>query len=90
MGELSVMGPLGHKALELVDGLKLKPGDTKIIWDPENEAEVESARRTFSDLVGARRFLAFRVAGEGRKGEQIREFDPDAEKLVITPPMAGG
>ena len=75
MGELSVMG---------------RRGDTKIIWDPGNEDEVANARRTFDDLVGRKRFLAFRVAARGSKGEQIREFDPDAEKLIIAPPMAGG
>jgi hypothetical protein len=34
--------------------------------------------------------VAFRVGEGGRKGEQIRAFDPEAEKLILAPPMAGG
>lgn len=75
MGQLAVMG---------------RQGDTKIIWDPENEDEVANARRTFNELVTDRRFKAFRVRERGAKGEAIDEFDPAAEKLIIVPPMAGG
>lgn len=75
MGELAVMG---------------QKGDTKIIWNPRDEDEVENARKTWDRLVGKRRFLGFRVKRDGDKGEQIREFDPEAAKLIIVPPMAGG
>lgn len=67
-----------------------RTGDIRTIWDPNNEAEVASARRQFDDLVGGGRYLAFRVAPGGSKGEQIRTFDPAAEKIILTPPMAGG
>jgi tRNA U38,U39,U40 pseudouridine synthase TruA len=65
-------------------------GDTKIIWNPDNSDEVDAAKKTFDDLVGNKRFCAFKVSADGKKGEQIREFDKDAEKLIIAPPMAGG
>lgn len=65
-------------------------GDTKIIWDPDNREEVKNAKRTFDEMVGDKGFMAFAVARAGEKGERIREFDPDAEKLIIAPPMAGG
>lgn len=75
MGTMSVMG---------------QPGDTKIIWDRNNRDEVENARRTFNDLV-AKHYLAFEVTGnQGDKGKQIREFNPDAERLILAPPMRGG
>lgn len=75
MGEIAILG---------------RSGDTKIIWASENEAEVESARRTFDDLV-AKGFAAFLVKGKkGDKGDRIYEFDADAERLILVPPMQGG
>ena len=65
-------------------------GDTKTMWDPNNPAEVEAARDQFNKLVRDKQFLAFRVTGPGEKGEQIREFDPQAGSIIIAPPMAGG
>lgn len=75
MGELSIMG---------------RPGDTRIMWNPRDRDEVENARRAWDDLVRNKRFLGFRVKRDGEKGEQVREFDPEASKLIIVPPMAGG
>jgi hypothetical protein len=75
VGELRVMG---------------QKGDTRIIWNPRDPDEVAAAKRQFDDLVGEKRFLAFNVTPGGGKGAQITEFDPQAEKLLITPPMAGG
>lgn len=64
-------------------------GDTKIIWDPDKDAEVENAKRTFDDLR-RKGYLAFRVTGRGDKGEQISTFDKHAEKLILAPQMRGG
>jgi len=65
-------------------------GDTKIMWSKDNEDEVEVARETFNKLI-KKGFAAFRVEGKkGDKGEQIRAFDPDAERLIMIPQLAGG
>lgn len=64
-------------------------GDTKIIWDTDNEDEVTVAESTFADLI-EKGFAAFKVKGRGEKGEQIRKFDPEAGKLILVPAMAGG
>lgn len=65
-------------------------GDTKVLWDPENEDEVSGARAQFDLLVG-KGFSAFRVRGEkGEPGEQIRTFDPRAGRIVLIPALAGG
>lgn len=64
-------------------------GDTKISWDPDNPHEVAVARRTFDELVGGKRFLAYAVRGGG-KGEVVREFDPDEQQLILAPPLVGG
>jgi hypothetical protein len=74
MGQLAVMGQVG---------------DYKIVWDSENTAEVEQARKTYSELR-AKGFLAFAVRKGGERGEPIREFDPEAERIIMVPKVAGG
>ena len=66
-----------------------REGDTKVEWNPDNEAEVTAARNTF-DLLRGKGYAAFRVSGRSNKGEQIRVFDPEAEKIILAPPMQGG
>lgn len=75
MGEMAVMNP--------------RAGDLKVIWDSDNDEEVEAAREQFNSLTG-KGYMAYSVTGRGRKGEQIREFDPDAEKIILAPALRGG
>jgi hypothetical protein len=65
-------------------------GDLKKIWNAANQDEVEDARRSFNHLVKDKKYLAFRVNSDGSNGEQIREFDASAGKMVMVPPVAGG
>lgn len=65
-------------------------GDTKSIWDQNNTNEVEAARRQFEFLVKDKKYVAFQIKGEGEKGDQMREFDPKAGRVIFVPPMAGG
>lgn len=67
-----------------------REGDVKTVWNPDNEEEVEAARKQFDDLVGKKKFLAFAVKKDGEKGEQIKKFDPEAGKIILVPPMQGG
>ncbi len=65
-------------------------GDTKTIWNPDNEDEVANAKRTFDDLR-KKGYLAFRVIGkDGDQGEQMNEFDPRAGRMIMIPQMRGG
>lgn len=65
-------------------------GDTKVMWSKDNEDEVENARRTFRDMK-KKGYAAFHVRGKtGEAGEQMHEFDPEAERIIFTKPMAGG
>lgn len=64
-------------------------GDVKTVWDSENEDEVSAARKQFDDLR-KKGFLAYRVKRNGTKGEVIRTFDPEAESIILAPPMVGG
>ena len=65
-------------------------GDTKLMWDSDNRDEVQAARDHFDDLL-KKRYLAFKAEGrEGTRGEQIRKFDPDLERIIMVPPSVGG
>jgi hypothetical protein len=65
-------------------------GDTRLMWDKGNEDEVSAARRTFRDLK-AKGYLAYSVRGKkGEKGTVLREFDPDAERIIMSPQLVGG
>lgn len=74
MGELRELGP---------------QGDTKVIWDADEEDEVEAAQNTFDDLK-EKGYFAYSVKKDGDKGRVITKFDPDAEKIIMAMPMRGG
>lgn len=67
-----------------------RTGDTKILWSKDNRDEVDAARNQFHELK-RKGFAAFKVEGKkGDKGEQVFDFDPNAERYIFVPPMAGG
>ena len=71
--------------IEVMDGT----GDTKHIWDKGNRDEVD-AMKTLYTSMRAKGYLAFKVKGDGDKGEQMTEFDATAERMILVPPMRGG
>ena len=78
--------PQGSNAMAVMG----EPGDTKHIWDKRKEEEVEAARTLFKALT-KKGYRAFHVTGkDGEKGEQMNEFDPNAERVILVPQMAGG
>ena len=64
-------------------------GDTKTVWDSENEDEVAAAEKTFDDLM-EKGYMAFRVKKDGDKGRIMRNFDSEAEKMILAPRIVGG
>jgi len=72
-------------SLEVMD----RTGDTKLIWDHNNADEVAAAKKTFKDLR-AKGFVAYAVKGSGEKGKVVTEFDHSEERIILSPPMAGG
>lgn len=65
-------------------------GDQRVMWDRTQPDEVAAARRTFDDLR-KKGYAAYRAEGKrGDRGEVIREFDPDAERIILTKPLQGG
>lgn len=64
-------------------------GHTEVHWDPENDEETRTAREMF-DAMRAKGYQAFRIGLMGGKGRRIDAFDPQAEKMILIPHMAGG
>jgi len=65
-------------------------GDVKVMWDRTKKIEVDAMRKLFADLR-AKGYAAYTVDDDtGKKGTVVREFDPDAERFIMIPPMAGG
>lgn len=75
MGSLAILG---------------RTGDVKVEWDADVDDEVSIAKKAFQENK-KKGYSAFRVHGKDwRKGEQLKEFDPDAERIVMIPAMQGG
>lgn len=64
-------------------------GDLKVIWDPTKEDEVESARSQFNTLT-RKGYSAFNVTRDGTPAARMDRFDPQAEKIILSLPIAGG
>ena len=64
-------------------------GDMKIIWDSEKPVEVEHAKKTFDEFK-QKGYLAYKVSKGGERGEVMRHFEADAEKVILAPRMVGG
>jgi hypothetical protein len=76
----------GQSVMAIMD----KTGDTKTIWDRNNEVEVEAARAQFK-LFQKKGYTAFKVVGkDGTKGEKMHDFDETAERIIFAPPRVAG
>ena len=74
--------------LSVLDG----NGDTKLVWDENNEDEVEAAETMFNELI-EKGFQAFEVSDKeekGGKGKMIKKFDPKARRIILSPRIVGG
>jgi hypothetical protein len=66
-----------------------RSGDTRTTWDKTVPAEVEAAKAMFDSAKG-NGYLAYTVEQGGGKGEVIRDFDPNAEAIIMSPQTVGG
>ena len=65
-------------------------GDVKTFWNRNNQEEIGVAADTFRRLK-AKGYTGYKLAADGNtKGEVLHEFDPKAERIVLTPPFVGG
>jgi hypothetical protein len=66
-----------------------RKGDVKLSWNSDNEKEVAAAKEIFDKRI-KEGWAAFGEKYLGCKGDRIRTFDPDAGRIVLVPPIAGG
>ena len=64
-------------------------GDTKTIWNKDIQVEVDVARMQF-DAMKKKGYAAYKVDAKGEKGEVLKTFDPNVERMIMAPPMVGG
>lgn len=68
-----------------------RDGDREISWDKGKSEDVSDARSTFDNYVKRLGYKAFAVdPATGGQGQQIKEFDPTLEKILLTPALQGG
>lgn len=77
MGQIRIMTP--------------NAGDESIEWDKDDSSSVDKAKTKFEELKG-KGYKLFKAVSETvqRKGEEAKDFDPDAEGYIAVPAMAGG
>lgn len=68
----------------------LVPPVPPVEWDPANPAEVATATEAFNTAQREGVPLAYTVPASGEQGEVIRDFDPEADEIIMTRQMAGG
>jgi hypothetical protein len=64
-------------------------GDLKVMWDPDSKDETKAAKKQFEEMR-EKGYQAFAVDRKGEKTEVISKFDPDAGRIIMAPPLAGG
>lgn len=69
--------------------LDRRAGDITVGWDKNNPDEIENAQATFDDMR-AKGHLAYVLDKDGKKGQQIKKFDPSVERIILTPALVGG
>jgi hypothetical protein len=62
-------------------------GDTRLQWNSKNAEEVAQARKKF-DEFRTNGYAAYKATKAG--SELIHNFEPDAERVILRPPMIGG
>ena len=64
-------------------------GDTKVIWDPSNDDEVEAAEEQFDRLID-KGFTAYSVKKDGSTDKKLKKFDSKLGKIIMVPQLQGG
>ena len=71
--------------LRVVDNIY---GDKRVEWSTADKIAKKKAKQLFDEKLG-KKWIAYRV-NKGKDPEMITKFDPKADTIIITPPVAGG
>ena len=64
-------------------------GDERLVWDRDNGREAKQAKKKFLDLL-KQGYTAFSVDQGSEKNRKIKEFDVDAEEILMVPGTVKG
>lgn len=64
-------------------------GDDRIVWDKDNGPEAMEAKDKFHELI-KKGYKAFSVDQGGKRKRHIKEFDVEAEEILMIPETAKG
>lgn len=64
-------------------------GDERVVWDSNNGRQAMEAKEKFRDLI-KKGYSAYSVDARGKKNRRIKEFDVEAEEILMVPPTAKG
>jgi hypothetical protein len=59
-------------------------GDDRLTWDKDNGQQAKEAKIKFYDLL-KQGYMAFSVDNQSRRNKRIKEFDVDAEEILMVP-----
>jgi YD repeat-containing protein len=72
-----------HHVVRVLD----RSGDTRFTYDPNDARTVEEVEARFQELM-KRGFVAFDVSEA--PGRVMKNFDPNAKEIIVSPRFAGG
>lgn len=66
-----------------------KTGDTRLQWNKKNSDEIAAAKKKFDEFK-AKGYLSYSVDEAGKPAEVLHAFDPNEQRITLTPPLKGG
>ena len=78
-----------QKVLKRTMKILSQSGDDRIVWDNEDGREAKEAKKKFMELL-EKGYKAYSVDVSGNKNKRIKEFDVEAEEILMIPATAKG
>ena len=69
--------------------LDSKAGDILTTWEPSNKKSVDLARTNF-DNARKQGLVPYKVSKRTGSTELLQGFDPEADTIILSPPVTGG
>jgi hypothetical protein len=66
-----------------------KGGDKELPWNPTDREQLDDARFVFETLLHEG-YQAYSLEENGRTGELLQRFKPEAHEIVLAPRFRGG
>jgi hypothetical protein len=65
-------------------------GDTVLKWNLNQPKTVEEAKKKFNEQFKKKGVKAWSADDSGQKTKELKEFDPHAEHIIMTPELVPG